>query len=312
MKWSLANIRAIFKPRLIKTPLTLNQHNIFILPTRWGFGFVGLILLFMLISTNYNNNLGFMLSFLLASIGLASALQAQRNLTGLVLASGKQSTTFLGEKLLYELQIDNAIPRNRYSLILHDRTSAELKIDILKSNNKFTVELLLQPIKRGWYSPEVIVIESKFPLGLFRAWSRFKFNWQGLVYPTPAKTYKPFPLSGANTQTNTNYADDDFAGFKNYNSGDPLKLVHWKNYAKGRKLVTRIYHQYDQEQIWLDWDLTEEFNTEDKLSRLCRWLLDAEKDAINYGLRLPKLEISPDHGIKHLHACLRALALFEP
>jgi len=51
--------------------LTLDQRRIFILPSKRGLGFALLILVLMLIAFVYNNNLAYMLAFLLASIFLS-------------------------------------------------------------------------------------------------------------------------------------------------------------------------------------------------------------------------------------------------
>jgi hypothetical protein len=50
---------------------------------------------------------------------------------------------------------------------------------------------------------------------------------------------------------------------------------------------------------------------ERRLSQLARWVLDAEGEGRNYGLRLPEFSQSPGQGDLHRHECLKALALFE-
>jgi uncharacterized protein (DUF58 family) len=39
-------------------------------------------------------------------------------------------------------------------------------------------------------------------------------------------------------------------------------------------------------------------------------MLDADAQSIQYGLRLPGIELPPQHGAMHRSECLRALALF--
>ena len=52
----------------VSGPLELTQRRVFIVPTRRGFGMVLTIILLLLIAFVYNNNLVYMLGFLLASI----------------------------------------------------------------------------------------------------------------------------------------------------------------------------------------------------------------------------------------------------
>ena len=51
------------------------------------------------------------------------------------------------------------------------------------------------------------------------------------------------------------------------------------------------------------------FDAEHKLSRLCAWVLMADKQQLDYGLRLPLREIKPGSGEAHKRQCLEALAL---
>jgi uncharacterized protein (DUF58 family) len=51
-------------------------------------------------------------------------------------------------------------------------------------------------------------------------------------------------------------------------------------------------------------------NDENKLSRMARWVLDAEASGLRYGLRLPDGELPPNSGSAQREECLRRLALF--
>ena len=55
-----------------RLPLTLKRRGIGIRPTRHGVIFIALVLSMFLGSLNYNNNLGFLLTFLLGSIAFVS------------------------------------------------------------------------------------------------------------------------------------------------------------------------------------------------------------------------------------------------
>ena len=98
-----------------------------------------------------------------------------------------------------------------------------------------------------------------------------------------------------------------------YRRGDPLKLVVWKKAAKadesGNGLLVRDTQQAQRHELWLDLAQAGSGDIEQKLSRLCAWVLSAEKLSLNYGLRLPALEIKPASGEVHNRQCLEALAL---
>ena len=48
---------------------------------------------------------------------------------------------------------------------------------------------------------------------------------------------------------------------------------------------------------------------EARIRRLTRWVLEADRQAVRYRMRLPAMTIGPGRGSEHRHACLRALAL---
>lgn len=301
-------------PKRLSGPLALGQRNIYVLPTRWGFAFAGVILLMLLISTHYNNNLGFILAFTLAALALASAVHGQRNLAGLVLQADTPLAVFAGQTLCYSLQVENQSGRPRFALQAYSAVCPRSSLDCLDAGSSAALILSAQVDKRGYHQPGRIVLESRYPLGLFRIWSRFTFDWQGLAYPQPAADYQPFPLEQGGSTGSVSSGDNDLSHFRAYQAGDPLKHIHWKGYAKGHGLLTRVYQQQSQagNRLWLDWQSLNETGVEAKLSRLCRWVLQAEQAGLQYGLRLPGREIAPDRGQAHRDICLQALALFPP
>ncbi len=64
-------------------------------------------------------------------------------------------------------------------------------------------------------------------------------------------------------------------------------------------------------ELVLDFDaMPGSMHTEQRLSRMTRWVLDAEQRAVPYALRIGTLRIPPSVGAAHSAACLRALALY--
>ena len=78
------------------TRLSLNHRRIFILPTKRGLGFALLMLLLLLIAFVYNNNLVYMLTFLLASIFFITILHTYKSLSGLIVQKGRSKAVFAG------------------------------------------------------------------------------------------------------------------------------------------------------------------------------------------------------------------------
>ncbi|MEP6825573.1 MAG: DUF58 domain-containing protein, partial [Ramlibacter sp.] len=116
------------------------------------------------------------------------------------------------------------------------------------------------------------------------------------------------PRAGGAAATRVN-STGEFDGVRAYRRGDPLKLVVWKKAAKADELVSRDTQQAQRHELWLDFAQTGHINTEHKLSRLAAWVLQADRQALDYGLRLPGQEIRPSAGEAHKRRCLEALAL---
>jgi len=102
----------------------------------------------------------------------------------------------------------------------------------------------------------------------------------------------------------------EFDSVRPYRRGDPLKAIVWKKAAKTDELVSRDSQQSQAVELWLDLALAGGGALEQRLARLCAWVLAAEESEVDYGLRLPSLELSPSHGELHKRRCLEALALF--
>ncbi|HEY8157852.1 MAG TPA: DUF58 domain-containing protein [Methylobacter sp.] len=302
--------RFISGEKAVDTPVVLNHRRIFILPTQRGLGFVLLIVLLMLIAFVYNNNLAYMLAFLLASVFFITILHSYKALSGLVLQQGRSKAVFVGEAAGFDIHINNPTDMERHQLQVKLQDAQSLTLQP-QSTAHITVYSLTH--KRGWHQAGTVTLSSTYPLGLFRVWSPTRFNLKALVYPKPAHVEMPFPhTSSAQAQQGvSNKGGDEFYGLQEYQSGDSIKHIHWKAFAKGLGVFSKQYGgDQSSEEIWLDYDHAPGHNSEERLSRLCRWVVDAEQAGIRYGFALPGLTLPPGNGLAHYQKCLEALALF--
>ncbi|MBI2225500.1 MAG: DUF58 domain-containing protein, partial [Betaproteobacteria bacterium] len=69
--------------------IVLVQRRIFILPSRHGMTYVAALALMLAGSVNYDLSLGFVLTFLLAALGVNSILHTFRNLAALRISPGR-------------------------------------------------------------------------------------------------------------------------------------------------------------------------------------------------------------------------------
>lgn len=314
-------IQAWFIARLTqRDSTTLNQRNVYILPTRAGF-MLGLTLLVLLIaSINYQLNLGYVLTFLLAGSAVIGMHVCHATLRGLTLHLTPPEPQFVGHSVQIAVQLHSSSPRVRYGIGLAVLGSAHWSWTDVPAQGSARVQIAFNPTRRGQYPLPSLTAETRFPLGTFRVWTVWRPAAQVLIYPAPEAHPPPLPQGeprAGGAATAQRHTTGEFDGVRAYRRGDPLKLVVWKKAAKTDELVSRDAQQAQRLELWLD--LTHAAQglgaahsgvaREHALSRLCAWVLLAESQGLRYGLRLTGTELAPDSGPAHRKNCLQALAL---
>lgn len=301
------------KRRYVKPGQTqLSRERIFILPSYHGLAF-GLALFIMLMGAlNYNNSLAFMLTFLLSGVALVVTFHTYRNMRHLTVRPVRGIPTFAGQLARFDVQLINDEERDRFAVTLHAQGQQGEIVDVA-ANSVEMVQLAMPTHKRGRLPLGIVTVESRFPLGLYHAWSYVNLDMHTLVYPAPAATtLDPGAMSGRQGDKLAREAGtDDFVGFRSYQPGDSPRHLNWKALARERGLLTKQYATPEREELWLNWDDIPVANAEERLSILCRWVLDAAQLNAVYGLRLPGIAIAPNNTDAHKTRCLEALALFE-
>jgi uncharacterized protein (DUF58 family) len=290
----------------------LGRKRIFILPSYFGFIYILTTLIMLIGALNYNNNPAFMLTFLLMSIALVAILHSYRNLTQLSFRSVKTVPSFAGHPVQYWILVDNHGGGQRVAIELSAADQPPVVVNA-PADDATTVHLNLPTYKRGKIPFCVVTVETRYPFGLYRAWSYIRIEASCLVYPTPAGTSsRPLPSPNIHGDKESNQlGTDDYLGLRNYHAGDSIKHIHWKAYARGQALLTKQFSLAESDEIWFDWDALQGMDTEARLSQLTRWILDADENNYSYGLIIPGCRYEPSLGEQHKHLCLKALAVYQ-
>jgi uncharacterized protein (DUF58 family) len=296
-----------------KEPYLTNGRNVYILPTKSGIAFALILLVMLIGAINYNNSLGYMFTFFLASLSIVTILHTYKNILRLEFLIGKPQSVFSGENTLVPVYINQTQSINRYSLsLLFDQPSfcKHTQCDITSKNNKFFLTLLTNT--RGLCEVPRFTLHSTFPLGLFLSWSNIHLYQRFIVYPQPAKNVPDLPKGQylPDQDGDQGKGTDDFSGLRNYHHGDSLRHIHWKAFAKQGTMITKQFGGDRCDETWLTWDALPDVDIETRLSILTRWVLNAELEGTAYGLKIPGLIIKPSSGILHREQCLKALALY--
>jgi uncharacterized protein (DUF58 family) len=292
--------------------VVLVHRRVYIVPTRLGWLFAGTLGVLLVGSINYSLSLGFALTFLLAGLGLAGMVHTARNLARLAVSAGRAEPVFAGEAAQFRLYLDGRGTFDRPSILVrHQGSGAQLVVDV-PAGAVVEVALGVPAERRGWLPLGRVMLETRFPLGLFRAWSYVEPDARCLVYPRPERSPLP-PASGqaaAGSLRAQTAGSDDFAGLRGYQRSDSPRHIAWKAVARSDEMLTKQFAGDAAAELWLDARLLPGgLNLEQALSRLAGWVLAAERGGAHYGLRVAGVEIPPARGDAHRGACLQALAL---
>jgi uncharacterized protein (DUF58 family) len=295
-----------------KSITTLRSRRIYILPTGVGLVF-GLMAFTMLLgSMNYNNNLSFVLTFLLVGVGFVSMHQCQRNLVGLEVSFAGVDPVFAGQAAEFKIAITNHSKNRRPHLQIYIDGNAS-RIDDLEPGESRVFHLEIPTSKRGRVTLGRFGVRTLFPFELFRAWAWLHMDLSGFVYPHPAgNAPEPPPTQTAHGHRQHDArGEEDFAGLRRFHEGDSPRHVAWKAYARSGDLLSKQFSGADTSSQWFDFDHVPSADVETRLSILTRWIIDADRTQRDYGLRLPGHEFSPAHGEAHRHRCLETLAFYD-
>ena len=290
--------------------LTITPRQIYIVPTRFGLVFGTMLIAMLIGSNNYEINLGFVLTFLLTGTGFAAMVQTWANLSGLEIVPGPSNPVFCGETAEFTLSFRNNRNGSRPGIQVFN--GGEPVAFDLDDQNLRQIHYPIQTTTRGKLEPGRWTVFTYFPLGMFYAWAYFHTSQACIVYPQPVPRDSDLSkLFRSRARRRQEPLDSmDFHGHREYQPGDSPRKIDWKALARDRGLLVKEYFELQDDEIWLDWDDVIPQDQEQKLSVLCRAVIELASSQTRYGLRLPGTEIAPDSGARHKAACLTALALF--
>jgi uncharacterized protein (DUF58 family) len=297
---------------------TLTQRNVYILPTRPGWMLGATLLVLLIASINYQLNLGYVLTFLLAGSAVIGMHVGHGTLRGLSLQLQAPEPAFVGGTALVGVRLNSQRKTPRYSIGVAVLGSGQWAWTDVDAQGSAQVHIALHPDQRGLQALPALTAETHFPLGTFRVWTVWRPAAKLLVYPRPeahAPALPPGEPRAAGASSTQHSSSGEFDGVRAYRRGDALKTVVWKKVAKSGQLISRDTQQAQRYELWLDLQHTsgpgaQAASLEHRLSRLCAWVLAAEQRGLRYGLRLGPREVAPGSGEAHQRACLTALALY--
>jgi len=283
--------------------------------------FMLLLMVMLLGAVNYVNSMAYLMTFLLGSLFMVCMLHTYRNLRGLVIRCSDAEPVFAGETARYPLLFDNRDGAERPALQVRTtpprsapgkrEPAAAISLELSLAPNEPGRRLLEVPApRRGTLRLERLIVETRYPLGLFRAWS-YLDGPSCTVYPRPGGSHALPPSQEIESDSDAGRrpGSDDFSGFAAYRAGDSIRRIDWRALAREQGLLVKRFSGSGGRKLILSWGLLSDASpVEACLSQLCRWVLEAERQGFQYALELPGAGIDIGIGADHRRVCLEALA----
>jgi uncharacterized protein (DUF58 family) len=305
--WFIERIRR--RRGVAPLPFRFEYRHIYIVPTKFGFGFGLMLVLMALGGLNFNNNMALLVVFLLASIAQLTTLLAYRNLVGVCIKNIRAEPVFSGDTATFRIHLNNDEDRHRFA-VQSGLIKFEDCIDI-PAHSTETLSVRLEADARGWLELPPFKLETRFPIGLFRAWTWVIPQARCVVYPKPARRPPPLPQTGEGDAGMARIGDgDEVHGLRKYRPGDSLRRVAWRTSARHDQLFSLEMETPQQRACEIAWELLTGLEAEKRLSILTAWVLKAEHRQVPYSLVLPDGTMPANLGMEHRADCLQKLALY--
>ena len=327
----LNSVKPFFKRRMniwLKKRIPASQHhkltsrNIFIFPTKFGFAYLGFVILVFLLGTNYQNNLILLLSYLLASFFITAMMHSFYNFSQLSLTSQPEQTGFAQQKILFPLIITSKKRHFDLNFTLDNKSSSNSRVKLAQClPGRTQVDLPYLSKDRGEYSLGRVTIFSEYSFGFFKSWTHLDFGLSALVYP------KPIPLllneyavlaneddnAAESYQNNNRAGNDDFSELKSYVLGESRARTAWKQLARGQGHYSKHYQENQGGLLCLSLLDMPQGGIETQLSYLSFLVNELSQNGQRFSLQLTDEHNSIEHGsgLIHQQACLKALALYD-
>jgi hypothetical protein len=324
MKWA-AKQGTWMQKRIAVGAHTLGKRSVFILPTRQGIYLAFFLLAMLLACINYNLSLGYMLTFFVFSVALGAMHRTHQNLLGTRIEVQPVDAVFAGEPITLPFTLENPSKLVKHALLTAQRAN---KIEIhtvqcsLASKAQLTPSLSLAPLQRGIHCLPTLEISSRYPLGLWRAWSYVFPVGAVSVYPEP-KSPLPHLLalsqqhsSNAVYITSTRDTQGDAVSHIENTSSATARSIHWPALAKGQLAQRILENDAPMTQgVLLSLAGCTVVGIEAQLSQLCFAIQHCEAKGVPFVLQLgsvhyPSNEQASNHPA-HVQQCLQALAAYE-
>ena len=294
--------------------LRLGLRNLYILPTSFGWLWLGAGTLLVLVAIQTQQNGPLLLGYLLLGLMLLTLFLTQFNLQGLEIRCSSAAPGFAGSPCAYTFILWSDQHRDGLHLNWQE-CNDELDTTLVVHPGEQSLTLTWVPTTRGWQKPGNVRICSSAPLGLFHCWSRWRPKRQQLIYPYrrpgPVQSLpseSPGPRSAVQVDRAA-IGTEEWHDLGPHRVEDGANRLAWKQVAQGRGRLSKRFGDTIGTPLVVGpaSGLPMELAIEHLSERI--WQLGNAQ--ARFGLELPGLSIATGEGLAHRDRCLQALATWR-
>ena len=279
----------------------LSQKDILIFIYQQCYLYLVLILITFIAGINYANNLILGFCFLISAILCISFYVTFKQLHDLSIEISVNEIGQAGDNLDLHIHFRQRQKQSRYLWIKTDQHLE--KVSIAELQQKITLSFFME--NRGKFHYPTVQMYAVYPFGLVRAWTYFYLKEYSWVAPK-AEFY-----NAENKQHQHSFEPDmdEFRELRNFQLGDNLHAVSWKQAARGQGLYIKVFeHHNDQPSIDIHYANMPSTEHEEKLSLMMGLIEQCEQLQCSYAIFLPQAELSTGIGTNQLLQAKKLLA----
>lgn len=206
---------------------------------------------------NSGNNLLYLLLSLLLSTIIVSGILSEQSVRGITVKRDMPNYSYRNKNSLFSYTIIN---KKRWASFLLsvvdicDGRECDTNIFLIKSDpmDKRHITYNILFTKRGLLKFEGSKISTSFPFGFIIKNITFMKEEEHIVYPEIRDVSEIIPSGiGKNNKDLSGKRGDgiDLYGLREFIEGDRLKFIHWKSFAKSRRLFVKEFEEEKEQKI---------------------------------------------------------------
>lgn len=230
----------------------------------------------------HNYNIVYIMMFFLVSVAVVSTFFGVLNLSYIEVKFLNHSPFFAQRKGDFSVLTQNNSEHAAYDLSFSYKESKNY-VQNLEVDEKKALTFEAVFAQRGKFSFDSLEVESLFPLIHEKKSRTFDFKQSVIVFPKPEGISLLEQLKFKKHQSGDL---SDFKGVSHYIDGENFSSIHWASLAKDETLMSKRF-VYKQKQTKLRFSFSElQGQTEEKLSQLTKWILEATEHNFDFVLEL--------------------------